>query len=404
MSGQATTCRTFGIALRENVVTTEHRPDHEHDHAHDHEGHDHAHDEHDHAHDEHDHAHDEHDHAHDHEGHDHAHDEHDHDHDHAGHDHSGHGHDHSGHDHAHDLRGASKRSLLIALALIGSFMIVEVVGGVLTGSLALLADAAHMLTDAAAIGLAFFAMWISGRPASAGSTFGLYRTEVLAALANTVSLWLIVGWIFFEAYHRFFDTPELESLGLLFGVGSAGLVTNIAAAWVLHRAAGESLNVEGAFQHVLGDLLGSVGVIIAAILILTLEWYIVDPIISVLIGLLILRSSWGLFMRVFKVLLEGTPDNVDVYLICADMEEVEGVTLVHDVHAWTITSGYNAFTAHVFVSPSRAGQQEDILKQLRKIVYSYGLNHVTLQVELSAADCEENHHVEHLQARMQAQL
>ena len=387
MSGQATTCRTFGIARRGNVVTTEHRPDHD-----EHEGHDHAHDEHDHAHahahDEHDHAHDEHDHAHDHEGHAHAHA----------------GHDHSGHDHAHDLRGASKRSLLIALALIGSFMIVEVVGGVLTGSLALLADAAHMLTDAAAIGLAFFAMWISGRPASAGSTFGLYRTEVLAALANTVSLWLIVGWIFFEAYHRFFDTPELESLGLLFGVGSAGLVTNIAAAWVLHRAAGESLNVEGAFQHVLGDLLGSVGVIIAAILILTLEWYIVDPIISVLIGLLILRSSWGLFMRVFKVLLEGTPDNVDVYLICADMEEVEGVTLVHDVHAWTITSGYNAFTAHVFVSPGRAGQQEDILKQLRRIVYSYGLNHVTLQVELSAADCEENHHVEHLQARMQAQL
>ena len=324
----------------------------------------------------------------------------------VGHDHSGHGHDHSGHDHAHDLRGASKRSLLIALALIGSFMIVEVVGGVLTGSLALLADAAHMLTDAAAIGLAFFAMWISGRPASAGSTFGLYRTEVLAALANTVSLWLIAGWIFFEAYHRFFDTPELESLGLLFGVGSAGLVTNIAAAWVLRRAARESLNVEGAFQHVLGDLLGSVGVIIAAILILTLEWYIVDPIISVLIGLLILRSSWGLFMRVFKVLLEGTPDNVDVYLICADMEEVEGVTLVHDVHAWTITSGYNAFTAHVFVSPTHAGpaSRRTSSSNCRKIVYSYGLNHVTLQVELSAADCEENHHVEHLQARMRAQV
>ena len=336
MSGLATTCRTFGIARRGNVVTTEHRHDPDQDHA-----------------------------------------------------------------HSHDLRGASKRSLLIALALIGGFMIVEVVGGVLTGSLALLADATHMLTDAAAIGLAFFAMWISGRPASAGSTFGLYRTEVLAALANTVSLWLIAGWIFFEAYHRFLDTPELESLGLLFGVGTAGLITNIAAAWVLHRAAGESLNVEGAFQHVLGDLMGSVGVIIAAILILTLEWYIVDPIISVLIGLLILRSSWGLFMRVFKVLLEGTPDNVDVYLICADMEQVEGVTLVHDVHAWTITSGYNAFTAHVSVSPSRAGQQEDILKQLRKIVYSYGLNHVTLQVELSAEDCEENHHVEHPQARMQ---
>ncbi len=159
-------------------------------------------------------------------------------------------------------------------------------------------------------------------------------------MPNTVSLWLIAGSIFFEAYHRFLDTPELESLGLLFGVGSAGLTTNIAA-WLLHRAAGESLNVEGAFQHVLGDLMGSVGVIIAAILIVTLEWYIVDPIISVLIGLLILRSSWGLFMRVFKVLLEGTPESVDVYISCSEMEEVEGVTSVHDLHARTITSGYN---------------------------------------------------------------
>ena len=397
-------------------MTTEHRPDHDehegHDHAHD--EHDHAHDERDHAHDheghahdEHDNAHDEHDHAHNHE-HDHAHDEHDH----AGHDHGhgGHGHDHGhgGHDHAHDLRGASKKSLILALALIGGFMFVEVVGGVLSGSLALLADAAHMLTDAASILLALVAMWIANRPAAAGSTFGFYRTEVLAALLNTLSLWLIAGWIFFEAYHRFFDTPEVEG-PLLLGVGVIGLVVNIAAAWVLHRAAGESLNVEGAFQHVLADLMGSVGVIISGILILSFAesnstWYIVDPIMSVLIGLLILKVSWGLFMRVFKVLLEGTPDSVDLYYICSEMEEVEGVTLVHDVHAWTITSGYDAFTAHVFVSPTQAGRQEEILSQLRKIVYKHGLNHVTLQVELSAADCEENHHVEHLQARMRAQV
>ncbi len=418
-------------------MTTEHRHDHdhdheghdhEHDHAHDHEGHDHAHDEHDHAHDHegHDHAHDEHDHAHDHEGHDHAHDEHDHahDHEHEGHDHAhdheghdhahdehdhdhddhaGHDHGHGGHDHAHDLRGASKKSLIIALFLIGGFMFVEVVGGVLSGSLALLADAAHMLTDAASIALALFAMWIANRPAAAGSTFGFYRTEVLAALANTVSLWLIAGWIFFEAYHRFFDTPEVEG-PLMFSVGVVGLIINIAAAWVLHRAAGESLNVEGAFQHVLADLMGSVGVIISGILILTFEWYIADPIMSVLIGLLILKVSWGLFMRVFKVLLEGTPDTVDIYNICSEMEDVEGVTLVHDVHAWTITSGYDAFTAHVFVSPTQAGRQEDILKQLRKIVYSHGLNHATIQVELSVAECtEERHHVEHLQARFAPQ-
>ena len=288
-------------------------------------------------------------------------------------------------------------------------MFVEVVGGILSGSLALLADAAHMLTDAASIALALVAMWIANRPAAAGSTFGFYRTEVLAALLNTLSLWLIAGWIFFEAFHRFYDTPEVEG-PLLLGVGAIGLLVNIAAAWVLHRAAGESLNVEGAFQHVLADMMGSFGVIISGVLILAFAddnatWYIVDPIMSVLIGLLILRVSWGLFMRVFRVLLEGTPDNVDLYYICSEMEEVEGVTLVHDVHAWTITSGYDAFTAHVFVSPTQAGRQEEILKQLRKIAYDHGLTHVTIQVELSVADCtEERHHVEHLQARMMSQV
>ena len=378
-------------------MTTPHPHEHGHgDHAeHDHAEHDHA--EHDHA--GHDHA--EHDHAgHDHAGHDHA------GHDHAGHDHAEHDHaehDHAEHDHAHDLRSASKRSLIIALSLIGTFMFVEVVGGILSGSLALLADAAHMLTDGAAIALALFAMWLSARPASAGSTFGFHRTEVLAALMNTLSLWLIAGWIFFEAYHRFADPPEIEG-PLLFGVGIVGLLVNIAAAWVLHRAAGESLNVEGAFQHVMADLFGSVGVILSGALIVfgprfapDFNWTIVDPILSILIGLLILKVSWGLFMSVFKVLLEGTPKNVDIIQLCNDMEDVPGVTLVHDVHAWTITSGYNAFTAHVLIEQAAVPDKDELLLRLRNIAKNFGLTHLTLQLEGSASDCEqENHHVEHL--------
>ena len=376
---------------------------HEHD-AHDHAGHDHA----GHEHAAHDHA------GHDHAGHDHAeHDGHD-DHGHAGHDHADHdahshaghdhsGHDHAGHDHAHDLRGASKRSLIIALSLIGTFMFVEVVGGILSGSLALLADAAHMLTDGAAIALALFAMWLSARPASAGSTFGFHRTEILAALANTLSLWLIAGWIFLESYHRFFEPPEIQG-PLLFSVGIVGLLVNIAAAWVLHRAAGESLNVEGAFQHVMADLFGSVGVILSGALIVfgprfapDFNWAIVDPILSVLIGLLILKVSWGLFMSVFKVLLEGTPDNVNIIRLCEAMEEVPGVTLVHDVHAWTITSGYNAFTAHVLIDSAAVPDKDELLLRLRGIAKNFGLTHLTLQLEASASDCEqENHHVEHL--------
>ena len=405
-------------------MTTPHSHEHGHgDHAgHEHDAHDHAEHDHDaHGHDAHGHdahGHDAHGHD-DHAGHDHdahGHDDHaGHDHDahghddHAGHDHDDHGHDghdHAGHDHAghaHDLRGASKRSLIIALSLIGTFMFVEVVGGILSGSLALLADAAHMLTDAAAIALALFAMWMSARPASAGSTFGFHRTEILAALANTLSLWLIAGWIFLEAYHRFFEPPEIQG-PLLFSVGIVGLLVNIVAAWVLHRAAGESLNVEGAFQHVMADLFGSVGVIVSGALIVfgprfapDFNWAIVDPILSVLIGLLILKVSWGLFMSVFKVLLEGTPDNVNIIRLCEAMEEVPGVTLVHDVHAWTITSGYNAFTAHVLIDSAAVPDKDELLLRLRGIAKNFGLTHLTLQLEASASDCEqENHHVEHL--------
>ena len=335
----------------------------------------------------------------------HRHDHEEHDHGHEGHAHGAHaGHNHDDHDHAYDLRRASKRSLILALGLISSFMFVEVIGGVLSGSLALLADAGHMLTDAAAILLALFAMWIAERPASFESTFGYYRTEVLAALANTLSLWVIAGWIFFEAYRRIRETPEVEG-PLLLGVGIAGLLVNIAAAYVLHRAAGESLNAEGAFQHVMADLFGSIGVVVSGVLILAFAttegsaWFIVDPILSIGIGLLILRSSWGLFMRVFKVLIEGTPKHLDMYRVCSDMEDVPGVTIIHDVHAWTITSGYDAMTAHVLVDSSQRGNEDDMLARLRAIVYGYGIGHVTIQLEYSAADCEENHHQEHLVAR-----
>ena len=207
---------------------------------HDHEGHDHG-------------SHDEHGH----EGHDHgSHDEHGRD-DHEGHDHEEHDHDehgHAGHDHSAHLRETGRRSLIIALVLIGGFMIAEVIGGILSGSLALLADAGHMITDAAAIALALFAIWVAGRPASVERTFGYHRAEVLAAMLNALSLWLIAAYIFFEAFHRLQDAPEVEG-PLMLIIGSLGLIVNIVAAFVLHRSAGHSLNVEGAFLHVVGDLL-----------------------------------------------------------------------------------------------------------------------------------------------------
>ena len=207
--------------------------------------------------------------------------------DHDGHDHDDHGHeghDHSHHDHAHDLRGLSRRRLSLSLLLIAGYMLAEVIGGLISGSLALLADAGHMATDAAAIGLALLAMRFAEREASAERTYGFYRTEVLAALLNAFALWLIVAWIFFEAYHRFrIEGVHVDGWPVLI-VGTGGLIVNLIAAYLLHASAEHSLNAEGAFQHVLADLLGSVGVIIAAILVIAFGWTAADPIISVVIG------------------------------------------------------------------------------------------------------------------------
>ncbi len=356
--------------------------------------HDHGHDDHAHDHDDHGHDHDDHGHDHDEHGHDdHGHDDHGHDHD--DHGHGGHGHDH---DHASELRGASRRSLIISLVLISTYMVAEVVGGILSGSLALIADAGHMLTDAAAIAMALFAMWVAEKGASAERTYGYYRSEVIAALLNGLTLWLIVGWILWEAYQRFrLDEHHVEGLSVLL-VGIGGLVINIIVAYILHRNSEHSLNVEGAFQHVLADLLGSVGVVIAGIIILTVGWTLIDPILSVVIGLLIMRSSWSLTMKVFHVLLEGTPKHIDVYNLCNDIEELDGVTLIHDVHCWTITSGSDAFTAHVLVDPSYRGSLERLRSRIQDITHNrYNIAHVTVQLEQTAAACTgEDHHVEHL--------
>lgn len=364
-------------------------------HSHDDHGHGHAeHDDH-HDHDDHDHGRDAHD-SHAHGGHD---DDHGHD-DHAGHDHHGHddhGHGHGGH--AHDFREASRRSLIIALILITGYMFAEVIGGVLSGSLALIADAGHMLTDAAAIGLALLAMWLAGREASTTRTWGFHRTEVLAAMINALALWMIAAWIVFEAVERFRHHDHHIEGGLMMAVGIGGLIVNIIAAWILHASSEHSMNVEGAFQHVVADLLGSIGVVVSGILIIAFGWTIADPIISIVIALLIVLGSWRLVAQVVHVLLEGTPDRIDMYRLCYEMGEVEGVTVIHDVHCSTITSGYEALTAHVLIDPGYDGEMVDkTLRELRRIAnQDFGIAHVTLQVEQSVEGCtEEDHHVGHL--------
>ena len=297
--------------------------------------------------------------------------------------------------HGHDHRSASRRSLSISLVLITVYMVVEVVGGLVSGSLALLADAGHMLTDGAAIGLALLAIWVSGRPASIEQTFGFHRTEILAAMLNALGLWLIAALIFFEASRRFGDSPDIDG-GLMLGVGAVGLLVNLAAVWVLHRSSTESLNVEGAFLHVVADLLGSVAVVAAGVLVLFFGWDVADPIFGILIGVLILASSFRLLWKVVHVLMEGTPSHLNLHQLCQRLEELEGVTGVHDIHAWSITTGYDALSAHVTADASSMNDPSPMLQRLRDIASSeFGIGHVTIQLEDSMDGCEEDHHIEH---------
>lgn len=299
-----------------------------------------------------------------------------------------------------DLRNASRRGLIGALVLISGYMLAAVTGGILSGSLALIADAAHMLTQVAAIAVALVAMRSAAREASAEHTFGAHRLEILAALFNALTLWLMAAWVVVEAFQRIREVPEVQGPLMLF-VGAAGLMVNILAAWMLHRSAGGSVRAGDAIRYVMAERLGTVGVVASGALIWVFGWTLADPIASVVIGVLILLTTWRLLARVVHVLLEGVPEHVDVYRLCNTMEEVEGVVLIHDIHVWTIAQGYDALTAHVLIDRELpASELDPILRRLRKIAsQDFGIQHITIQIEQSLEGCTEHHHVDHLHAR-----
>lgn len=295
------------------------------------------------------------------------------------HEHEHHGHEHHGHGHSAHARLAGRRSLTIVLVITAVFMVAEFVGGILSNSLALLADAAHMLTDVAAIALSLFALWFSQRPATAEKTYGYRRFEILAALLNGATLIVLSFFIFREAWARFADPVEIRG-GLMLAVASAGLVVNVIAAYMLHSSAGESLNVRGAYLHVLGDLLGSVGAIAAAGVILLTGWTPADPLISVLVGVLILVSSFRLVRESVDVLLEAVPSHLDVEEIRREITAVPGVDGVHDLHVWTVTSGYFAMSGHARIS--QLERTKHILEDIHARMHEkFGITHVTVQVE-----------------------
>jgi cobalt-zinc-cadmium efflux system protein len=288
-------------------------------------------------------------------------------------------HGHAGPRHTGIERGDVSRRLAWVLALTALFTVAEVVGGIVSGSLALLADAGHMFTDVAALGLSVFAMHLAKRPPTEKRTYGYARFEILAALLNGATLLVIAGLIMVEAWRRVREPVAIDGVVML-GVAAVGLAVNVAGAVLLRGHAHDNLNVRGAYLHVLGDLLGSVGTIVAGLLVLTLGWTLADPVISVAIALLILYSAWNLVREATDVLLESAPAHVDMSSLLEDLGAIGGLYDVHDVHVWTLTSGYVALSGHGLIDDP--GRHMDILDEIRERASRHGIGHVTFQLEL----------------------
>jgi len=297
-----------------------------------------------------------------------------------GHGHS-HGHDH-GHAHADHAHGASTRALSWSLGLTVVILIAEGVGGWMSNSLALLADAGHVLTDAGALGLSLFVAWIARQPGPQAKTYGYLRWEILAALINGATLLLISVWIVIEAIVRF-QKPEPVAGGIMLGVAILGFVINGVAVWLLHGIREGSLNVRGAYLHVLGDMLASGGTVVAALVIRSTGWLAADPIASLVTTVLIIAGAWRLVRESVDVLLEAAPPHISLDDVRTGIEEIAGVESLHDLHVWTVTSGMVAMSAHAIVRDCATHQQ--VLERAHEVLAKMGIQHVTLQLECDPA-------------------
>lgn len=286
---------------------------------------------------------------------------------------------HHGHHHAH---GASEQKGLIrALILTVSILVVVATGGILSGSLALLSDAGHMLTDVSSLLLALFAIRLASRPRTPSKTYGWYRLEILAALANGVALIVIAGIIIHEAIYRLRAVPEVDS-GIMMGVAAFALVGNLLGLWFLHRDRHGSLNVRGAFLHILSDALSSMTVLVGGVIIYYTGVFLVDPILSLLISVVIIIGAGRLVWEAVDVLLEATPAHIDHCEVAKAIGEVEGVCGVHDLHIWTITSGMYALSVHVVVPREQLGESNEVLRRVKKVLLDeYDIDHTTVQIE-----------------------
>jgi len=296
---------------------------------------------------------------------------------------------HTFHHHENKARGPVKgyqRELLITLAITAGVMVAEFVGGLLSNSFALLSDAAHMLTDVLALLLSILAFKFSTRPPTKKTTFGFYRLEIFAAQINGGILVFLSAFIFFEAYKRLIEPEPIESL-LMMIIAGVGLLANMASALILHKSSKKNLNVRASFLHVLGDLLSSVGVIIGGAIMHLTGWLIIDPILSIIIGLIILRGAYGVVRETANVLLEAVPKHVNLEELIREIEGIGGVDSFHDVHVWTITSGIYALSGHVLIKDQMVSESSQILERIREHLRErHNINHTTLQFE--CVSCE----------------
>ena len=299
-------------------------------------------------------------------GHSHSHD----------HDHGSGGHSHS---HAHSHSAANRKALWWVLLLTAGYLVAEVIGGILSGSLALIADAGHMALDVAAVALGLFASWVSARPPTPTKTYGYYRAEILAALLNGITLVIVSLWIFYEAYERFGTPPEVKG-GLMAIVAAGGLLVNVGAMWLMHSQKEAGLNMQGVWLHLLTDALGSVSAIIGGLLVWQFNWQLADPIISVLIGVLILFGAWKLLVECVDVLMVSVPRGVDTQKITSDVQSLPQVIELHDLHVWALNTGVIAMSAHVKME--QGADYGEILSRVSDLLREkHGIEHVTLQLE-----------------------
>ncbi len=284
------------------------------------------------------------------------------------------------HNHAETSGRETGRSRLrLVLVLTSLFFVAEVLGGLWTNSLALLSDAGHMLSDMFALGLSLFAFWLSSRKPSRTKTYGYYRFEVVAAFINGVLLILIALWIFAEAYSRFQQPAAVKTVPMLL-IAILGLMINLFGIYLLHEAGTKNINIRGALFHLMGDAAGSVGAITAAIAIKTTGWTFFDPLVSILIGLLIVYSAWRLLWDVVNILMQGVPPHIDLESIKQEILSVDGVLGLCDLHIWSLTSELESFSAHVVIEDM--GRNKEILEKLTCLIRDkFGINHVTLQIE-----------------------